>query len=105
MATLQTAAVDSVSSVSNNEAVTETVITAVADAKGVDPLELEPLYSAVDPDALNSLFSADAGSLESNLEVRFTMSGCQVVVRGDGEVVVTPAAGQAASATIGSHGD
>jgi hypothetical protein len=36
------------------------VVTAVAEAKGVDPMELEPpLASVIDPDALNSLFRTD----------------------------------------------
>ena len=34
------------------ERASENVIDAVAAARDVDPLELEPLYSVVDPDAL-----------------------------------------------------
>lgn len=71
------------------ETVSERVITAVSEATGTDPLELEPLYNVVDPDALNAIFSRD-GSTDT--ELQFTMAGCEVVVRGEGNVVVTPPA-------------
>ena len=70
--------------------ISETIVTAVANAKGVDPLDLEPLYPVVDPDALNSMFRQSAGRLLSSLELCFSMADYQVVVHGDGEVVVAP---------------
>lgn len=75
--------------VDDEEALSATVVSAVADAKGVDPLELEPLYKAVDADALDAIFSHADGD-DTALSVSFSMAGCQVVVRGAGEVVVTP---------------
>jgi hypothetical protein len=39
-----------------NESVTETVVSAVAEFTESDQASLEPLYSVVDPDALNRLF-------------------------------------------------
>lgn len=71
----------------------ETVVTAVAEAKGVDPLDLDPLYDSIDPDALNSLFSTRPGASASPTELRFETSGCEVVVREGGTVVVSPASG------------
>lgn len=53
------------------------VIEAVAEVTDSDPLDLPPLYEAVDPDALNSLFN---GSETSN-QVRFQYAGFEVVVR------------------------
>ncbi|HMB49785.1 HalOD1 output domain-containing protein [Natronoarchaeum rubrum] len=65
----------------------DAVIQAVAEAKGVDPLELDPLYDRIDLDAVDRLFaSADvpAGRLS------FEVAGCRVRVRADGQVSATP---------------
>lgn len=75
-----------------DETVSNRVIAAVAEATGVDPLELDPLYNVVDPDALNAIFSPANGRQGADAKLRFTMEGCAVVVRGDGDVVVTPPA-------------
>jgi hypothetical protein len=68
------------------------VIAAVADEVGIDPSELpEPLYEAVDPDALDSLF---AGTDSGPGSVTFLYCGCEVTVTSDDEVSVeTTAAG------------
>ncbi len=66
----------------------ETVISAVAEAKGVEPLDLEPLYTAVDPDALDRLFQPAVGS-PTPLNLQFAMADCRVTVRSDSEVTVT----------------
>lgn len=61
----------------------ETVVNTVADAKGVDPLDLEPpLYEAIDPDALERIVTAHDSSVE------FTMAGYRVTVHGSDRVVV-----------------
>lgn len=73
-----------------DETVSDRVIAAVAEATGVDPLELDPLYNVVDPDALNAIFSPANGRQGADAELRFTMEGCEVVVRDGGDVVVTP---------------
>lgn len=76
-----------------NGSISETVVVAVAEARGVDPTELDPrLYDFVDPDALDSLFRSDEGS------VAFTMAGCHVTVYGSGRVVVLPEPSTAVSA-------
>ena len=66
---------------------TERVIEAVADHRGVDPMELEPLYNAVDPDALDALFGGSRASPHSSLT--FELDGCLVRVSGDGDVEVS----------------
>ena len=83
------------------EQVSERVILAVADAKGVDPCDLDtPLYDVVDPDALNKIFgSADRPRTAGR--IIFTMAGCEVVVHGDGDVDATPA-GEETSADASS---
>lgn len=67
--------------------ISQQVVEAIADATGVDPLELPPLYDSVDPDALDSLFSHD-GASASITSLCFEIGDCEVVVRGSGEVVV-----------------
>jgi hypothetical protein len=63
---------------------TKRIVTAVADATGVDVLDLPPLYDAVDPEALGALVEhADA---DDTLRVEFRFAGCVVTVRGDGSV-------------------
>ncbi|MDG5776851.1 HalOD1 output domain-containing protein [Haloarculaceae archaeon H-GB2-1] len=67
------------------------VVTAIADATGKSPTAIEPLYSAVDPDALDELFgggTSDRAPFGGTLT--FTLEGCDVVVRADGTVDVTP---------------
>ncbi|MFT4920926.1 MAG: hypothetical protein ACI8XM_000117 [Haloarculaceae archaeon] len=57
------------------------VVDAVADRKGVEPIEIGPLAYEIDPDALNRLVdSMDAGT------VSFPFEGFEVEVDADGEV-------------------
>lgn len=60
------------------------VINAVAEESNKSVSELEPLYYSIDPDALNSLFENASGQTVNQL--RFTFSGHQVTVDGDGSV-------------------
>lgn len=69
------------------------VVAAVADANGVDPLDLDtPLYEVIDPDALDALFQPQATGLPrtGTAQVTFSMAGCEVVVNSTGQVTVTP---------------
>lgn len=46
------------SDVPNESCITQAVVEAIAEAEGIDPLELAPpLYDVVDPDALENLFT------------------------------------------------
>jgi len=65
------------------------VIEAVSEATDSDPTEVGPLYHVIDPDALDRLFAATPGRTRVGGRVEFTFAGCDVVVRGDGEVEVT----------------
>lgn len=71
------------------ERASEAVITAVADLAGTSPIELEPLYDVVDPDALDSLVAharrVDNGDAH---ELQFTYEGYDVDVRTDGQIRV-----------------
>lgn len=64
------------------------VVDALAEARGVSPLEMkEPLYDAVDPDALDNLFESGSDTLKSG-RVVFTTSGYEVTVTARDEVYV-----------------
>ena len=57
------------------------VVEAVADRKGVDPVQVGPLAYEIGPDALNKLVdSMDSGT------VTFPFEGFEVEVNADGEV-------------------
>ncbi|WP_083898756.1 HalOD1 output domain-containing protein [Natronococcus jeotgali] len=63
------------------------VVSAVADAAGMDPLELPPLSNAINPEALNDLVSSGRSSgLES---ISFAYTGYNVVVSGAGDIQVS----------------
>lgn len=64
------------------------ILDAVADAAGVDPSELDqPLYEAIDPDALSNLFHTLDGSTEGY--VAFSYHGYRVIAYSDGSVQVS----------------
>lgn len=66
------------------------VTTEVAKELDTDPLEIEPLYNAIDPDALNRLFESPAGEgMRRSGQVNFTLAGCEVSVYSTGSVEVT----------------
>ena len=83
---------DEVRKICRSGQISETVVTAVAEAKGVDPLDLDPLYTVVDPDALNRVFCPTVSPPQTSMQFQFSMAGCHVVIHGDGEVIVTPPA-------------
>ena len=73
---------------------TDAVVEAVADERGVDETALEPLYEVVEPDALERLFAPRPdGSPRTTGRVIFEMAGCEVTVRSDGKVRATPLPG------------
>lgn len=69
--------------------VSEEVVSAVAAARGLDPTDLDPLFEAIDPDALDDLYDRNGwGRAQPSVRVEFTYCGCEVVVNGDGSVAV-----------------
>ena len=71
--------------------VSEAIVDAVADAKGVSTLDVHPpLYEAIDPDALDEIVGSmpRSGSASAG-HVAFPYSGYEVVVSASGEVSVT----------------
>lgn len=67
------------------------VVETVADAEGIDPLALPPLYNTVDPDALDTLFQPQfrTASEPPVGEVRFSYHGYTVRVTAAGRVDLT----------------
>ncbi|WP_128478040.1 HalOD1 output domain-containing protein [Halorussus pelagicus] len=71
------------------QSVSQRVIAAVAEETGKEPTEVGPLYHVIDPDALDRLFSTVGGGDRAQGHVEFAFAGCDVVVRGSGDVEVT----------------
>ena len=65
------------------------VVGAVSTVADKDPLDIEPLHSTVDPDALNALF-ADNKREEGNVHARFSFEGYSVTLSSYGCVTVRP---------------
>lgn len=73
-----------------SESVSQQVIAEVAETTGKDPLEMEPLYTRVDPDCLETIFSGKSRmTARKQGQISFPMAGCQVVVEADGTLDVT----------------
>jgi len=71
------------------ENLNETIIDVVADLDGVDPVELTPpLYSVIDPDALESLFASTNGDAPPRGHVSFRYRGYDVRVSSDGPIEI-----------------
>lgn len=84
--------------------ISERVVEEVAAATDTDPIELEPLYAHVDPDALDALFSNGAGrTVRHQGEIAFPMAGCDVTVGADGTVEVDPSRSGNAFETAGTE--
>lgn len=68
------------------------VVERVADEVGTEPTQLEPLYSSIDPDALDTLFADSTGATGSGVvELTFRYAGYRIVVAQDRSVEVDPA--------------
>lgn len=78
----------------DDESVTHAVVEAVADAKGVSPVDLTPpLYSAVDTDALER-FVDSLAEKPAAVQISFDYAGIHVTVAGDGSVSLDESAGK-----------
>lgn len=62
-----------------DEPVAMSIVYAVADALRRQPLDLEPLSTQVDPEALETLLNGPIGQREG-LTVSFSFAGCTVVL-------------------------
>ncbi|WP_222915809.1 HalOD1 output domain-containing protein [Natrinema sp. SYSU A 869] len=69
----------------HSDSISLRVVEALADETNTDAHELEPLYNAVDPEALDQLFQPDS---TADISVEFEYDGLLVGVRSDGTVTV-----------------
>lgn len=76
----------------DSESVSEAVVTAVADVKGVSTVEVTPpLYHVIDPDALETLVASMTRRPDDSVGcVEFSYSGYEITITGEGHVSVTP---------------
>lgn len=66
-----------------DERPSEVVIRTVAAVTNRQPLELEPLHAAVDPDALDALFAVRSDGSRNSGRFTFRFNGCKVCVQGE----------------------
>lgn len=73
------------------ESVLMSIVTALAEHKGVAPLDLQtPLQHVIDVDALETLCQPlSAGTSRSHVSVTFEIDDCTVTVRSGGSVSIT----------------
>lgn len=76
-----------------DQSLSEAVISAVASASDIDPLKLAdehgPLYDAIDPTALDSLFQSADPAEPSVGTVSFNYAGYRITVDQTGQVELT----------------
>ncbi|QSG10405.1 Uncharacterized protein HSR122_3036 [Halapricum desulfuricans] len=60
----------------------------MADAVGVDPADLPPLFDYVEPDALNALFDPSDRVADGDTLLSFQVDTWNVFVRSDGRIRV-----------------
>lgn len=83
--------------VSANQSVTEAIIEAVSEYSDTDPTPeftpegasteaLEPLYHAIDPDALEALIDRSAPEAGQTVEVAFQYMGYEITVSNEGYI-------------------
>ena len=65
------------------------IVSAVAAASDTDPLNMDPLHTTVDTDALDSLLNPHR-SASGDLHVTFEYGGCEVIASSYGSLKVTP---------------
>ncbi|WP_222920140.1 HalOD1 output domain-containing protein [Natrinema sp. SYSU A 869] len=75
--------------VTGSQQVTAQIVEAVAAQKEVDPLDLQPLYEIVDPEALEALFAPTSAGTERDGRIEFTYAGCRVTLAAAGERTIT----------------
>lgn len=66
------------------------IVEAVAAAKDTDPVDLDArLAEKIDLDALATAYASASRHPDTKLTLEFTVDGCTVTVRSDGEIAVS----------------
>lgn len=71
-----------------DESPSQSVVRALADRQGVDPIELGPLYDFVDPDALDAMFETTTHTADRAVHVSFRIGEFEIEVTPDRYVTV-----------------
>ncbi|AHG00350.1 hypothetical protein HALLA_17650 [Halostagnicola larsenii XH-48] len=72
------------------DSVSVRIVKRIAAHEGVDPIDLSPpLYTAIDPDALNSLFEPPISGSGRAGRVTFTYRGHTVIVENAEDIAIT----------------
>ena len=72
----------------------EAVVSSVASVTDRDPLDLPPLYSAIDPDALDALLSPVGHQAPSrSVTVSFEYAGCWILIQDQARLRVRSSSG------------
>jgi hypothetical protein len=70
------------------ETITDALVGALAAAEGVEVTDVDPVYEAVDLDALERLFGDHGGAADAEGLYSFTFDTWNVFVRADGRIRV-----------------
>ncbi|AFZ74799.1 HalOD1 output domain-containing protein [Natronobacterium gregoryi] len=73
----------------DSDGVCERIVMAVATLENTEPVELPPLFEAVDPDALTAAFETTESGAERTGRIAFPYAGYDVTVEFGDEPVVT----------------
>ncbi|MFC7251497.1 HalOD1 output domain-containing protein [Halomicroarcula sp. GCM10025324] len=75
----------------NNHSPVQAIVTALADAADIDPVDLPPISEHVDPAALNALFDPHDRTTDGDTVLSFQVDPWNVFVRSDGFIRVCDA--------------
>ncbi|WP_136717080.1 HalOD1 output domain-containing protein [Halorientalis salina] len=64
------------------------IVETVAAVKGDEASEMRPLFTTIDPDAVDSLIATDNDAQRSEVSVSLTLAGCEVTVWGHGKICI-----------------
>jgi hypothetical protein len=83
-----TPVVDAQYSAESDRSPADAIVDALAEASGVDPLELPPLYDFVDYDTLNRLFQKHDRATDTDVILCFRIENWNVFIRADGRILI-----------------
>ncbi|WP_231188652.1 HalOD1 output domain-containing protein [Haladaptatus sp. DYF46] len=73
----------------DNESISTVIAETIANHKGVDPADIEPLYTTIDSDALDALFAPrNDGSARTTGQITFIHAGYEITVNSDRTITV-----------------
>ena len=80
--------VDTYYSKDDDRPILEALVTAVAEAAGVPPVDVSPMYDTIDLNAISQLFDKDDETSGANSLLSFKFEQWNIFIRGDGLIRV-----------------